>query len=279
MYDAAAEHASLTHKFTGKERDSESGLDDFEARYYSSSMGRFMSPDEFSGGPVDVFDPAPNLPSPLPYALITNPQSLNKYVYAYNNPLRYIDPDGHDVKDIILLASGPNNVPNTPHPEVTDASTLGPKDERSGGYYALNTQSVFDSGDNPSDYKTIRSAYILNGEGNVSQTRTGAEENPAKSQTAVNGSSKFVFDSPGVSVEGGPKAVLFGKKIDTVYSVQEQNRKTGEVSAPTLYYRVQVGYTKDGKLVTQVNTITRDQFLKLTGQNRKKDKKKKEDNQ
>jgi RHS repeat-associated protein len=32
---------ALPRKFTGKERDSESGLDDFEARYYSSSMGRF----------------------------------------------------------------------------------------------------------------------------------------------------------------------------------------------------------------------------------------------
>jgi RHS repeat-associated protein len=33
------------YKFTGKERDSESNLDNFEARYDSSSIGRFMSPD------------------------------------------------------------------------------------------------------------------------------------------------------------------------------------------------------------------------------------------
>ena len=33
------------YKFTGKERDSESGLDDFGARYYASTMGRFMKPD------------------------------------------------------------------------------------------------------------------------------------------------------------------------------------------------------------------------------------------
>jgi RHS repeat-associated protein len=82
-------------KFTGKERDSETGLDYFGARYYGSNMGRFLSPDEFAGGPVDVNggDPAP--PGPLPYADITNPQSLNKYSYTYNNPLRYTDPDGH----------------------------------------------------------------------------------------------------------------------------------------------------------------------------------------
>jgi len=45
---------------------------------------------------VDAFssnDPLP--PGPLPYAEITNPQSLNKYAYTYNNPLRYTDPNGH----------------------------------------------------------------------------------------------------------------------------------------------------------------------------------------
>ncbi|MCI0538651.1 MAG: hypothetical protein L0Z50_25875 [Verrucomicrobiales bacterium] len=85
-----------THKFTGKERDPESNLDYFGARYYSSQQGRFQSPDEFTGGPVDAFsanDPLP--PGPLPYAIITNPQSLNKYSYTWNNPLRYTDPDGH----------------------------------------------------------------------------------------------------------------------------------------------------------------------------------------
>ena len=45
MYDGTVQHAFLTHKFTGKERDAESGLDNFGARYNSSSMGRFMSPD------------------------------------------------------------------------------------------------------------------------------------------------------------------------------------------------------------------------------------------
>jgi RHS repeat-associated protein len=54
---------------TGKERDTESGNDYFGARYYASSMGRFMSPD----------------PSALDYADPTNPQSLNLYAYAANS--------------------------------------------------------------------------------------------------------------------------------------------------------------------------------------------------
>jgi RHS repeat-associated protein len=63
---------------TGKERDQESGLDYFGARYYASSIGRFMSPD----------------PSGLSYADPTNPQSLNLYSYVRNNPLTNTDPTG-----------------------------------------------------------------------------------------------------------------------------------------------------------------------------------------
>jgi RHS repeat-associated protein len=83
------------YKFTGKERDVETGLYYFGARYYHEN-GWFMTPDEFTGGPVDAFssnDPSP--PGPLPYADITNPQSLNKYTYTYNNPLRYTNANGH----------------------------------------------------------------------------------------------------------------------------------------------------------------------------------------
>ena len=99
------------YKFTGQERDGESGLDYFVARHYSSTIGRFIQPDEFAGGPVDAFssnDPLP--PGPLPYADITNPQSLNKYAYTYNNPLRYTDPDGHNPLAVAAVACALNPV-------------------------------------------------------------------------------------------------------------------------------------------------------------------------
>jgi RHS repeat-associated protein len=71
------------YKFNGKERDSESGLDMFGARYYGSSLGRFMTPD-WETKPTDV-----------PYANFGNPQSLNLYSYVNNNPTTTRDPDGH----------------------------------------------------------------------------------------------------------------------------------------------------------------------------------------
>jgi RHS repeat-associated protein len=87
------------HHFTGKERDAESGNDYFGARYYASSMGRFMSPD------------------PLPWihwqrgdeddqkkfgGYIMNPQNFNMYAYVLNNPLNHTDPTG-------MNACGTNN--------------------------------------------------------------------------------------------------------------------------------------------------------------------------
>jgi RHS repeat-associated protein len=71
------------YKFTGKERDSESGNDYFGARYYASSMGRWLSPDWSVKA------------EPVPYGKLLDPQSLNLYSYVENNPLRSPDPDGH----------------------------------------------------------------------------------------------------------------------------------------------------------------------------------------
>jgi RHS repeat-associated protein len=82
------------------ERDDETGLDYAQARYYSSTQGRFTSPDEFTGGPDELFDFTDAVAdNPTFYADLRKPQSLNKYQYSYNNPLRYIDPNGHEPDD------------------------------------------------------------------------------------------------------------------------------------------------------------------------------------
>jgi RHS repeat-associated protein len=79
--------APTEHHFTGKERDTESGNDYFLARYYSSALGRFTTPDWSAKT------------DPVPYAVFTDPQSLNLYAYVRNNPLTRIDADGHQEPD------------------------------------------------------------------------------------------------------------------------------------------------------------------------------------
>jgi RHS repeat-associated protein len=76
------------HHFTGKERDAESGNDYFGARYYASSMGRWMSPDPKQPNIKHLF----------------NPQKWNKYNYVLNNPLSNIDPDGLEEITVQLRA-------------------------------------------------------------------------------------------------------------------------------------------------------------------------------
>ncbi len=67
----------VRQKFGSKERDGETGLDYFGARYYNSGMGRFTSVDPLMASAKPMF-----------------PQSFNRYTYVLNNPLMYIDPDG-----------------------------------------------------------------------------------------------------------------------------------------------------------------------------------------
>jgi len=67
--------STYNYKFTGYERDSETGLDYAFARYYNSRLGRFMSPDPLSGD-------------------VTSPQSLNRYAYVLNIPTSLTDPFG-----------------------------------------------------------------------------------------------------------------------------------------------------------------------------------------
>lgn len=62
--------------FTGQKLDDETGLYFYNARYYDPSLGRFISPDTIVQSP-------------------SNPQTLNRYTYAGNNPVNNIDPTGH----------------------------------------------------------------------------------------------------------------------------------------------------------------------------------------
>ncbi|MFH0971507.1 MAG: RHS repeat-associated core domain-containing protein [Candidatus Micrarchaeota archaeon] len=66
-------------KYTGKQQDAESGLYFYGARYYDAGIGRFLQADPVSGG-------------------LKNPESLNRYAYVENNPIKFIDPDGYEAE-------------------------------------------------------------------------------------------------------------------------------------------------------------------------------------
>ncbi len=78
-YEPTEEPQKLSLRFTGKERDAESGLDFFGARYFSGAQGRFTSPD-----------------APFADQHTIDPQSWNLYAYVRNNPLKNTDPNGRD---------------------------------------------------------------------------------------------------------------------------------------------------------------------------------------
>jgi RHS repeat-associated protein len=87
----------VRQKFDGYERDTETGLDFAQARYYSNVQGRFTSPDPLN--PIFEYHGVAFV------AWLGEPQRWNKYAFALNNPLRYVDQDGEDPIEALEKAS------------------------------------------------------------------------------------------------------------------------------------------------------------------------------
>jgi RHS repeat-associated protein len=86
-------------RFAGKELDPESALMNFEARYYRNTWGRFTQVDPVSGS-------------------LTDPQSWNRYAYARNSPLTFVDPSGREPFRVIIwghqkIGDGCNDIDGT----------------------------------------------------------------------------------------------------------------------------------------------------------------------
>jgi RHS repeat-associated protein len=98
--------------FTGQRLD-DTGLYYYGSRYYYPTIGRFISPDTI-------------VPNPM------NPQAFNRYAYALNNPLRYIDPTGHRMMIAppppprIIIDPGPPTTPPSPEPSPTPSLPIAP---------------------------------------------------------------------------------------------------------------------------------------------------------
>jgi RHS repeat-associated protein len=87
-WNPPASTAGQPLRFTGKERNKETGFDYFGARYYASRAGRFTT-----------VDPVITLEENL-----VDPQRWNRYAYVRNNPLRHTDPDGRCIDGCVLEA-------------------------------------------------------------------------------------------------------------------------------------------------------------------------------
>lgn len=310
--------------YTGYEKDTESGLEFAQARYYNPGHGRFTSVDPLTAS-----------------ATIRNPQSFNRYSYTLNSPYKFTDPLGlmagscnshrchqippsghwldnapHEIENrpaseqvreqqpasspaanheavhsvppdapplptaernvaqpspppgvtgFDLLISGSNQVPDTPHPEVPKVDNLGLVDTTTGGFMVLNVQVTFSGDADVSDYRHVRTAVILGS----SETRSGDDENPSKSQTRVDGQNRFVYDNPGMNVViGVPKARLTGATFAAAFVAGEYNKKTNTLDSNVFFYAIKIVFGKNGS-IDRTNSgagkITRDQFIKATG--------------
>jgi len=96
-------------RYTGQRAEVTLGVYDYGARFYSPGLGQFLSADTL-----------------VPEA--GRPQALNRYSYTINNPLKYIDPTGHDYYDPGCDCMVHTKERTNEHPEYTYAPRLMTKD-------------------------------------------------------------------------------------------------------------------------------------------------------
>ncbi|MGB7283740.1 MAG: RHS repeat-associated core domain-containing protein [Candidatus Acidiferrum sp.] len=123
---------SQNYKFEGKERDTETGNDDFGARYYTDRFGRWLSADWS------------NVPVAVPYANLTNPQTLNLYAMVSDDPESFADLDGHETFLPGASCSGVGTATSCaangdPPPNAAAATTLNQQQAKANQPQAQNT--------------------------------------------------------------------------------------------------------------------------------------------
>jgi len=215
-----------TRNFTGHERDKENGLDYMLARYYSSSLARFMSPD--SGVDTDLADP----------------QSWNKYVYTGNNPLKYTDPNGkfkvvgeYRHQNISRAA-----VPQPQHVRAHDVIT---------GNRRADTGRIF----NNNEAAHIKSdAATPTGSGGDSRVQAGAESLKGALQSLAGGDTKAAGQALGASQHSFQDLVGHGGvTVDQHYS-EANGGNVDSADSPGFGVR----YDAATELTGQINQIFND---------------------
>jgi RHS repeat-associated protein len=148
---------NLSQKFTGQVRDSETNLDFFQARYLSSGLGRFISPDPANAG-----------------ADITNPQSWNAYAYVFGNPLAMVDPSG-------MIGKDPDDWDGGCFEAGNPSPCYYPVDGGWGGGWGGGSNSGYGSIGSPSGPGPVSAGSAPGGSGGAGSASTGGSGGPAPS--------------------------------------------------------------------------------------------------
>jgi RHS repeat-associated protein len=183
---------SQNYKFEGKERDTETSNDDFGARYYTFRLGRWLSADWSS------------VPAPVPYANLSNPQTLNLYAMVSDNPESFADLDGHDsipstTGGCVITPGGAQGCKSTANVNVPETTGDGPGAQKTGtGTPPSTTQQAQGNAAKPTfDSKKFAERVVMAGEAAV---------NLEIGNLKLGAAQKLATAAP----ETGPGAVLAG---------------------------------------------------------------------
>jgi RHS repeat-associated protein len=184
----AESQLSRPPQFTGKERDFESGLDYFGARYYANGLGRFSSPD-----PIAIF-----------IADTSDPQTWNQYSYVRGNPVANIDPTGLSCVDTSNGKADDGDGKGCADAGVSPSTA----EQRDRGKDIQDPQHADVSGKNPSELEytwTMLTHHI---------PRYDPDDIPLSpyAQSVLNRLGKLIDDYP--TVCGGGTYKYLGKEID-----------------------------------------------------------------
>jgi len=239
---------ACAYRYTGKERDAETNNDYFGARYYASSMGRFLSPD-------------PTFIS----ALTADPQTWNRYSYVLNRPLTLVDPNGELWQQnseggfdwTTWCPIGQTCVTEIAQQEGDNVKTYGPSGPKDIGTFGANKQGYVDVAD------------IAKTDGAYFEMKSGAHSY-ASPQTAVdlyNGAFDYHVDYPNdskliVTDIGKSDGSNFsphqthnlGRSVDLRYMGADGKPVVGDTRHAAIWY------ADDSRMETMVNIFTENGF-------------------
>lgn len=203
-------------KFVGKEKDKETGLYYFGARYMRPEIGRFISVDPV--GPVNPWNSKTN------EKMLLNPQKLNRYAYSLNNPYRYVDPDGEaaiEIKHFLefrqqLLGWAPSWLQEFLMP--VDIS-IGPMAIESGGRIA---GKAFEAAKAGGKHAGFLKNYVQRTEREIQRAIRSLERRTEEHLQKVANPEKYAEGWSGLSIERQQDMIKYWQKEATTYREQAE---------------------------------------------------------